>query len=57
MIEVHIANNERLQRLQLRYTVGGKRQCREIRYIQCGYDMAMRKAEAMKREIETTIHD
>ena len=56
-IKVHIANNERLQRLQLRYTVDGKRQCREIGYARCGLEEGMRRAETMKTEIENTIHE
>ena len=54
-IEVHIANNERLQRLQLRYMEGGKRKCKEIGYARCGLEEAMRRAEAMKRSIQSTM--
>ena len=51
-IEVRITNLEKQKIVKLRYTVDGKRQCKEIRYIKCGYDEAMRRAEEMKTEIE-----
>ena len=56
-IEVHVANNERLQRLQLRYTVNGKRQCREVGYARCGLEEGMKRAETMKREIESMMSE
>ena len=40
-IEVHITNRESKKLIQLRYTVDGKRQTKEIRYIKCGYEEGM----------------
>ena len=56
-IEVHITNLETQKILKVRYTVDGKRQCKEIRYVRCGLEEAMRKAETMKREIESMMNE
>ena len=56
-IEVHIANLETQKILRVRYTMNGKRQCREIRYARCGLEEAMRRAKEMKEEVEMTLSE
>jgi hypothetical protein len=57
VIEVHITNLENRKTLKVRYTVDGNRQCKEIRYAKCGLEEGMRRAEAMKTEIETMMNE
>ena len=56
-IEVHITNLEKQKVLRVRYTVNGKRQCKEVGYVRCGLEEAMRRAETMKREIESMMSE
>jgi hypothetical protein len=56
-IEVHITNLETQKVLRVRYTVNGNRQCKEVGYARCGLEKAMRKAETMKREIESMMSE
>ena len=56
-IEVHITNLETQKILRVRYTMNGKRQCKEVGYARCGLEKAMKKAETMKREIESMMSE
>ena len=56
-IEVHITNLEKQKVLRVRYTVSGKRQCKEVGYARCGLDEGMRRATEMKREIESMMSE
>ena len=38
--------------IRIHYTLNGKRECKEIRYIRCGLEQGMEKAQEIKKQIE-----
>jgi hypothetical protein len=55
-IKVNITILKNTERIQLRYTIDGKRKIKEIRYKECGLDKGMEKAEIMQKELEEQLN-
>jgi len=54
-VEVHIYNLESKKTIMISHTVNGKRNCKYVRYIRCGLEKGMEKAQDIKKQIEESL--
>ena len=55
-VHVSITVDEAKKRIRLRYTLNGKHECKEIRYKREGLEEAMKKAIAVKEQLERDLN-